>query len=41
MYKYINLPMNLHNLISMHYCRCTSTLLYQWTYRTWLLCIIV
>ena len=38
---YITLPMNLHNLIIMHYCRCTRTLLYQWTYRTWLLCIIV
>jgi len=20
----------------VHYCRCTSTLLYIWTYRTWL-----
>jgi len=23
MYKYITLPMNLHNLIIMHYSRCT------------------
>ena len=41
MYKYITLPMNLQNLIIMHYCRCTRALLYQWTYRTGLLCIIV
>ena len=41
MYKYITLPMNLQNVIIMHYCRCTSTLLYQWTYITWLLCFIV
>jgi len=41
MYKYITLHMNLHNLIIMHYCRCTSTLLYIWTYIAWLLCIIV
>jgi len=33
--------MNLHNLISMHYCRYTRALLDIWTYRTWLLCIIV
>ena len=39
-YTYITLPMNLQNLISMHYCIWTSTLLYQWTYIPWLLCII-
>ena len=41
MYKYITLHMNLHNLIIMHHCTCARTLLYQWTYITWLVCIIV